>query len=435
MQAKKHFIFPGWIMVVLATICLTVTGNFMTQAATTANSAMMADEATAINRTMFGLASTVYALTKGFPQPFVGRLQDRKGSKFVYRIACIACIVMTFILGPYANSSGVAFVLIYGIGAGIIYMCSSMIPSTGIVNAWFVEKRGPAQTIIQMGTIAAGVIAPKLVNYILKLDGAQWYWGWYVFGVGGIIAFIITFFIKERPEEMGLLPDNKSPDDAATEKAGEKKESTVKVYVRDLAGVEPFTYKQAIRTPAFWMVAIAIVAGTYANNATQSPGPLLFYDYGWSSDVVTTAMAVRQLVRLVLILGLLKLTTRIEPMKIMGVMLAVNTVSLALCAHPTNLAIIYFFYISCTITITGYLIMGPLTMSNYFGKKNAGMIIGTMLLMTGTLGSLSSTISGLCYDITGSYAWSFYFFAAVAAIGAICSFVVKPPRKGLPVEG
>ena len=434
MQTKKHVIFPGWIMVFLATCILTITGNFMTQAGTVSNAAMMKNEATAISRTMFGMAATVYALVKGFPQPLVGQLQDKKGSKFVYRIACIACIVMTFVLGPYANSSGIAFVLIYGIGAGLIYMCSSMIPATGIVNAWFLEKRGPAQTMIQMGTIVAGLVAPKLVNYILKLDGAQWYWGWYVFGVGGIIAFILTFFIKETPEEMGLMVDGKTPDDAAEGTKAEKKATKVRVYVRDLAGLEPFSYKQALRTPAFWLVAIAIVAGTYCNNATQSPGPLLFYDYGWSTDVVTTVMSLRQLVRLVLILGLLKVTNIIEPMKIMGAMLAVNAAALFLCAHPTNLAIIYFFYFSCTITITGYLIMGPLAMSNYFGKKNAGKLVGTMLLMTGTLGSLSSTISGICYDMTGSYVGSFYFFTAVAVIGAICAFVAKPPRKGLPVE-
>lgn len=425
---KKYSIFPGWIMVILAMLCLTFIGNFMVQATTTANAFMMKNEATAINRTLYGLAFTVAALCKGFPQPLVGALQDKKGSVFVFRIGAIVAILVGLVFARFANSSGIAFVLIFGIGSGVIYMCASMIPCAGIVNAWFVKKRGPAQSIIQVGTVFAGVVAPKVVNYVTKLPGAPWYWGYYVFGFSSILALILTFFIKENPQMLGLEPDGELSEKDLS-KLEKQKQKKVNVYVRDLQNLDPIDYKTALKTPVFWLIAIAIVAGTYGNNVLQSPGPLHFYDYGWSTDIVTTAMAMRQLVRVVVIVGLFKLTVKIEPIRLMGILLVLNAVTLAWCSHPTSVATIFLFYFVGTATITGYLVVGPVAMANYFGKKDSGKIIGFMLLLTGVIGSFGSTISGVCYDMTGSYAMSFYFFTGVSAVGALCAFLVKFPQN------
>lgn len=433
MEKKKHIIFPGWIMVTLAMLCLTFIGNFMVQSTSTANALMMANESTAVNRTLYGVAFTVAALCKGFPQPLVGALQDKKGSKFVFRIGAAVAIFVGLIGCRLINGSGIMFIIMYGIGSGVIYMCASQIPTAGIVNAWFVKKRGSAQTIIQVGTVLAGVLCPKLVNYFVKSQGNPWYYGYYIFGVGAIVALILTFFIKEHPEEMGLVPDGEMTAEEEARLAA-KKQQAVKVYVRDLTGQEPISYKDALKTPAFWLISLAIVAGTYCNNVLQNPGDLVFYDYGFTSDFVTTVKAARQACRVVVIIALFYLTPRIEPIRIMGAILVVNGIVLALCAHPTSAVIVWLFYMVCTISITGYLVVGPVALTNYFGKKDAGKIIGFMLLLTGVIGSLSSTLSGLCYDLIGSYALSFYAFAGICFIGAVCSFSVRYPKKKKAVQ-
>lgn len=428
MEKKKHLIFPGWIMVVLAMLCLTFTGNFMVQSTSTANAMMMADETTAVNRTLYGLAFTVAALCKGFPQPLVGALQDKKGSKFVFRIGALVAAFVGLIGCRMINGSGLMFIIMYGIGSGVIYMCASQIPTAGVVNAWFVKKRGSAQTIIQCGTVLAGVLCPKLVNYFVKSQGNPWYYGYYIFGVGAIITLILTFFIKEHPEEMGLTADGDMTAEEEAKLAQEKKPE-VRVYVRDMTGQPPIDYKSALKTAAFWLISFAIVAGTYCNNVLQNPGDLVFYDYGYTSDFITTVKAARQLCRLVVIFGLFHLTPRIEPIRIMGVILAVNGLVLVWSGTPTSPLCVWMFYMVCTASITGYLVVGPVALTNYFGKKDAGKIIGFMLLLTGVIGSLSSTLSGLCYDIFGSYTYSFYLFAAICFAGAICSFCVRYPKK------
>ena len=425
---KKYKIFPGWIMVVLAMFVLTFVGNFMVQATTTANSLMMKDANTAVNRTLYGLAFTVAALCKGFPQPFFGALQDKKGSVFVFRIGAIVAIFVGLIGCHLINGSGIMFIIMYGIGSGVIYMCSSQIPTAGVVNAWFVRKRGSAQTIIQAGTIVAGLTAPKIVNYVVKTCENPWYYGYYVFGVTAVIGLILTFFIKENPEKMGLKPDGEITvkDEGRLAKQALSK---LNVYVRDLTGQEAIPYKEPLRVPAFWMISFAIVAGTYCNNVLQNPGPLVFFDYGYSSDFVTTVMASRQICRVIVIFLLFYLTSRIEPIRIMGTILAINAAVLVWCAYPTNELSVWAFYMVCTASITTYLVVGPVALTNYFGKKDAGKIIGFMLLLTGVIGSLSSTLSGVCYDLTGSYAGSFYIFAGVCVIGAICSFMVRLPKQ------
>ncbi len=87
------------------------------------------------------------------------------------------------------------------------------------VSNWFIEKRGRAMGISQLGSRIGIAFLPLLVQHIIISYG--WRTAWAVLG---IIVFAFSalpslIFLKRRPEDVGLLPDGRTPDgDLETDK-------------------------------------------------------------------------------------------------------------------------------------------------------------------------------------------------------------------------
>lgn len=73
----------------------------------------------------------------------------------------------------------------------------------------------------------------------------------------GIIGVVVplSFLIRPSPESMGLLPDGDSPPLATAREAPPV--PVISRFSRHITSVD-FITKEAIRTPAFWLFAVAM---------------------------------------------------------------------------------------------------------------------------------------------------------------------------------
>lgn len=134
-----------------------------------------------------------------------GFLASQVGTRIVIALA-LAVMGTTMILTGLAQDFGFAFLmrLLTGFGNG-----AAFIPAMALASAWFGAKRRGFATGIVSGGIGAGtMIAGLVVPSILDAYGpAGWRFSWYYLGTAVLLISVITlFFVRSRPEEMGLLP-------------------------------------------------------------------------------------------------------------------------------------------------------------------------------------------------------------------------------------
>jgi len=94
--------------------------------------------------------------------------------------------------------------MLTGIGSG-----ATNVPVMGLVSAWFrAKKRGKAAGFVVIGSGFAIILSGKLIPYINSVTGSEgWRTSWLILsGLVMTVAIIGFIFLRNRPEELGLLP-------------------------------------------------------------------------------------------------------------------------------------------------------------------------------------------------------------------------------------
>jgi cyanate permease len=96
-----------------------------------------------------------------------------------------------------------------------------------------------------IGSFVSAAALPPINAWLI----VTWSWqvAWQVWGILLLLIFvpIAFFFIRNRPEDVGLLPDGQEKIVAENEVASEKDDGS-------------WTLKEAMRTRAFWLILICV---------------------------------------------------------------------------------------------------------------------------------------------------------------------------------
>ncbi len=171
--------------------------------------------------------------------PFVSALFDR----YSVRISMILGVFgITLGLALYPQIGSLAHLMwIYAVFALGQVGCG-LVPNMLLMTRWFRRRRGIAIGIVLMGSTIGGALFPLIVKAVL--DGGNWRDAVAILAlIGGTLMLIpVIAFIRNKPADLGLLPDGDSapPPDAPA----------------DLTAAGP-TLREAIRHPAFYLLLIA----------------------------------------------------------------------------------------------------------------------------------------------------------------------------------
>ncbi len=155
-----------------------------------------------------------------------GFLAARFGTRMVITLA-LALMGVTMIMTGLAQSFGFALGmrLLTGFGNGAAY-----VPAMALGSAWVAMKRRGFATGIVSGGIGAGtLIAGLVVPPILEAYGPEgWRYCWYYLGGAVIgILMIVYIFIRNQPEEKGLLPIGSEESNPPSKPKGEEGKAKV----------------------------------------------------------------------------------------------------------------------------------------------------------------------------------------------------------------
>ena len=189
--------------------------------------------------------------------PVEGLLVDRYGSR---RMVLIGMLITGggFLLFSRMQELWhlyLAFLIInFGFGIG------SWLPMMTALNNWFIRRRSLAMALATVGYTVGGMILVPLLAW--SIDPAQYgldRWRTIAAGIGIVImvtAFPVSRLVRNRPEDYGQRPDGETTapaletsDQTATSETSNLTEDSRSENERS------FTWQEAIRTRAFWLIA------------------------------------------------------------------------------------------------------------------------------------------------------------------------------------
>lgn len=363
------------------------------------------------------LASSLRSMETGVFNPVWGIVVDRVSPRKLMLLGVVSTTAGMFCLSQTRNlPMFYGGFIILGLGSSLV---SGILPQT-IIARWFRKDIGKANGLFYMGAGLGGVSVPLIVALIDKFD-------WQKTLLYCAIAFTavgipLSFVIRSRPQNYGLLPDGRKP--------------VLEDTKRGLSDEYGTSVKEALKTQAFWHIAVV----TLFQNATMSTVMLYAIPYLTASGIARSmASSIISLYTLVSLFGRMLLGTLSDYFRksyVVAASVALQGIGLFLFWQVDGASpfwLILTFVIIYGIGLSGVMALRAPLLFEYFGTKNFGAIFGLTSIFI-TIGQMvSQPVAGWIYDTRHDYGvwWiSLMIFAALALV----SILTMPAAKKRVVE-
>jgi MFS family permease len=383
------------------------------------NSYMLAQ--IAMSRSTLGLGFTLLNLFVGLPATLVAISILKRGIRTTYLIGSgLICLGSTFL--AYFTTHPWQYVVGFGVinGTGICF--GDIIPGSTAAARWFERYRGRAMGLVLSGSGISGFFMAPLFDKLLRASGGNWRLGWEIVAAAGVLAGIIAFlFVKERPEDLGQLPDGVRRTEQRPAHGHTGGELVTK-----------FEWKpaEAYRTPAYWLIVIGGLAAQF---------PFFFFAAHWILHLQGAGIASGDAAFAMGLFTLSCIAGRLIGGWLMDTVAARYAFMIGLCCYlvgslaalrvgPRALliadaaAILYGLGIGWTFTCM------TTCVAHFYGPAAFPKLAGMMLLLTSGGASPAGVIGGKIFDTYGSYTRAFELNMLIAAIGIVAMAFATMPR-------
>ena len=380
------------------------------------------------SRAVTSVAASIGRLGKGFEAPLAGLLVDRFGPRFITAIgifiAGLGLILMNFINSLWA------FYVVWGVVLGTGINIGLELPLDKAITSWFVRKRGIALSVRWFFTGLAGLVL-SLVAWLISVQGWRM-----ACVIGGLVMWFVglplawLFVRPHRPEYYGLLPDGTATEAELDEDESRMIDRGIN-YASEVQEVE-FTLRQAVKTPAYWLLIIAESVHIVGFSAILTHGVPFLTDMG--IEPVKAAVLFGTIILIStpsrLIGGFLADRVQASHLRfLMAGAFLLQAVGLGSFLLNQTMAMIYVFLIFLWIGMGVALPLTAVIRARYFGRKAFGSIGGTSMIFLTPVGVAAPIYAGWVYDNTGSYMSAFTLFAALFGISAVLVSLAYAPKR------
>ena len=417
----KKGLFYGWYMVAAGSGLQVLQSGLMTQSFGAYLAVLQAERGW--SKTALSGAAALQQMESAILGPVLGWFIDRFGPQGMIR-AGIVVFGIGLMLLSFTDSLAAfygAFVVI-ALGASL---CGFFPVNVALIH-WFERWRARALSSLSLG-IALGGISVPAVAWSLQTFG----WRATAF-TSGIIAIVVglplAMVFKRRPEDHGLVADGIVKPEIQQDKV-----QTQGDHRRD------FTAREALRTPAFWMLSLGhgfalLVVHAVSVHAIAHMHQGLGYTVAQAS-LVYTLLTLSQIggVMIGWLIG-----DRYDKRLISGGCMLGHMAGLLLLTYadavPASTPMVLAFAV---LHGAAWGLRGPFMQAlraDYFGRSAIGMILGlsVMIIVVGQVGG--PMIAGILADATGNYRAGFTILGVLAGIGSLFFFFARKPEFPLLEE-
>ncbi len=351
--------------------------------------------------------SLVFAIA-GFLYFSLGIISGPLADRFGARVLCmcgVICIVVGLAGAALARSLPQllgSYSLGVGLGVGLSY-----VPTLGLVQHWFVQRRALATGIAVSGIGFGTLIMPPIANSLIEHVG--WRTAYVVIaGSMSALGILALTLIRNDPKDLSLQPEGAQTPLAQGEE------------------VHGVPLRSAIQTKAFRL----IYAGTFATafGAFIPFVQLMPYatNIGLSLQVAGYMVPAIGLGSTLARFTIGGLADRIGRVKVLGIMMAGISFTLGAWPFCTTFHWLVVFALSFGLFYGGWVAVLPAVMADMFGKRDISGIIGALYTSVAFGTASGPFISGVLFDWTGSYSITLVATGAASVIGPLALVVAVP---------
>ena len=362
--------------------------------------------AVAINIALFGLIG-----------PFAASAMNRWGMRRLI-LAALALLAVSVALSTRMQHQW-QMTLLWGICVGIGTGVTSMVLAAVVATRWFVARRG-----LVLGALSAAnatgqlIFLPMLARVV---EGQGWRSATLIVASAAVVVFVVVLvFMRDRPQDIGLLPYGEQSTGAAPAPAA----------------LSPFAaLRLAVKSPAFWVLAgTFFVCGASTNGLIGTHLIAACHDHGISEIRSAQLLAVMGIFDIVGTTASGWLSDRYSSRHLLFGYYTLRGLSLlylpfTLQNGAAGLGVFAVFYgldwiatVPPTVKLT----------SQVFGRENTGVVYGWIGASHQLGASMAAFGAGAIRTVAGGYELAFWI-AGVLCVLAGVAFLTVGRRSFAPV--
>jgi MFS family permease len=374
------------------------------------------------SKTTLNGAQAIGTILAGLSAPLAGQLIDRYGTRLILTATGITMSLALFICARVEEPW--QFVVGFSLGRVLFQGVIQIATPTAVAN-WFIAQRGRATGLALMGNAASVAVCVPLIQHIA--DTAGWRAAWTVLAVMALVLLTppAALLLRNRPEDLGLLPDGRKPSaadrPAKTGAAGRTQRSEVRTDAS-------WRLSSALHTRTFWLLLSAggLSSFTVAGVTTHQM-PLLLQNglpAGLAASMVS-AYAVCWTLGGVLwgFVG-----ERIPVRFALAFIYAAGAVATVVLLQAYSAGPALLFALVYGLTVGGASTLEAVIWADYYGRASLGSIRGfarPFLMGANAFGPLAA---GIAVDALGSYELPYSGFVVTALCSAVLILLARPPE-------
>ncbi len=375
------------------------------------------------SRSAIGITAAAGVWGSGLIAPFIGRLADRHGPRWLMPIGTVVLGGCLYALGGVTTIW--QFFLFAVIGRAISQpLLIGLVPRTVAVN-FFDRRRNLALAFSGLFRPFTSAINIQIISNVAVARG--WRTSFRYLGVVSLVLSIpLIIVVRRRPEDIGLLPDGAAPIDSSTM---ENRADGSRIPPRPATTQVDWTAKEVMKTRTFWLIALtSLVSVTAGSGIGFNMVPYFHESANLSTPQAAGVLSVSTFLSLAS-LGWGALADKFTPRLCIIAAMAGATMATLYLLTVSNLATAYLFGVGWGLVSAGSDILIYMVLAQYFGRNAYGTISGMLRpFEAGGLG-LGMTLGTLSYDLTRSYKWLILGSVAAHAVAAVLVFLAKQPAE------
>jgi len=406
-------IFYGWRMVAAGSGLQFLQAGLMQQSFGAYVAVLAAERGW--SKTALSGAAALQSAETAIIGPLMGWLIDRIGPQRLIQIGVVVFGLGLIGLGFIQSLIGF-YVAVLTIALGTS-MCGYFPINVAIIH-WFERKRGRALAGSSMGLALGGLLVPLVAASMLEF-------GWRATAIGsGLIAIALgvplSRFFRGRPADLGETIDGEPP----LERSADGPPAAAPEGAQDIE----FTAREAMRTRAFWLLALAhgaalLVVTSVNVHAITHMKEGMGYTVAQASLVISL-MTVAQIggVGIGMLVG-----DRYNKRLMAAGCMVMHALGLLMLTWANGVAMLVGFAV---LHGTAWGLRGPFMQAiraDYFGRRSIGMIMGLSSLIISFGQIAGPLVAGGMADLTGNYRTGFTFLALLAGAGGMLFVWARPP--------
>lgn len=294
------------------------------------------------------------------------------------------------------------------------YVFAGPIANQVLVSRWFRARRGRAMGIAYLGLGSGGVVAPKLINYLIHG------YGWrHALEIVAILLMAVLFPVgiwvtRSTPEESGLLPDGEVASNSGDPFASPANSSGVAA---------------AVKTKNFWLILAGSTLAIGAIGSVIQHFILFLKDQGYSGTVASnfsSGLLTASLAGRILVGYAVDRVSKKNAMALFYFLIGASVLLLSAAKVPV---MVWVFAAIFGFSMGADYMLISLVAAECFGTASLGKLLA--LIIAGySLGQWGFPwIVGKIFDVQHSYALAWKGVAIAGMLGGLVVYAIGPARK------